>query len=251
LRRPFQIPVSAPRGLAVVALCLPLLALNSPSLGAQSTGSPAQSAGPDSDATAKAAARKKAFEQEAKRLEEEGSSQQASEPDPQQTLFVSPAIVAMLAGRVQSFTVFDIDGHNLTSKAEWSLSNSYVADLASSDEPTVTAKAPGTVTLRARVGMEESFSELKVYEGTSFPMGTILWQAPKIPGFSAKKMTQAVPTANGPDLYTVETNDAGDTLVRAFLADGRQLWMKRSAPNSAPGTRGTRPQTTAPPASHP
>ncbi|MGO9641986.1 MAG: hypothetical protein ACLP1Y_11855 [Candidatus Acidiferrales bacterium] len=210
-----------------LALCLPLISAEPPSLDAQSASTSTQSATPDTDAAARAAARKRKFEQDEKRLEEGGNDLEAPAPDPQQTLFVSPAIVAMLNGEEHSFMVFDIEGHDLTAKAKWSLSNSNIADLATDGVPTVKAKAFGTVTLRARVGTEEGTSELKVYEGSSLPMGTVRWQAPKIPGFSTQKMTPAVPTANGPDIYVTETNAAGQVLLRAFLADGRQLWMRR------------------------
>jgi hypothetical protein len=80
----------------------------------------------------------------------------------------------------------------------WSLSNSYVADLAPDAMPTITAKDHGTVTLRARVGSRESECEVKVYEGSSLPIGAIRWQAPKIPNFTAKRIVQAVPTTSAP-----------------------------------------------------
>ncbi len=47
-------------------------------------------------------------------------------------------------------------------------------------------------------------------------------------------MTQAVPSANGPDLYVEETCPEG-TMVRALTADGRELWRRLlGGPAAAP-----------------
>ena len=132
----------------------------------------------------------------------------------------------MLVRGQQSFTLFDIAGHNLTSKAIWSLSNSDVADLLDGPVPTIVAKEDGTVTLRADVGGETSEAQIKVYQDR-IPMGAVLWKEPKIPGYTAKQMVQAVPTTNGPDIYSVEKNADGSTLIRAVHSDGRQMWMRK------------------------
>ena len=185
----------------------------------------AQNSSDTSDAAR--AARRKAFEEERARLENGDASNDSVPADPAATLFVSPAKVVMLVGDVQAFTVFDIDGKNRTLEAEWSLANSYVADLHTGAEPSITAKDHGTVTLRARVGGESAESVITVYAGTSLKVGTVRWSAPAIPGYKTSKIVNAVPTANGPDIYTLDTNDAGHSIVRAFFSDGRQLWMEK------------------------
>jgi plastocyanin len=191
------------REFLVLVLCLPFPATFGFGVQAQSATSPVQqNAAADPDAAAKAAARKQRFQEQEKALEENGSTHDAAEPDPQQTLFVSPALVGMVVGETQRFTVFDIEGHNLTSQAEWSLSNSYVADLAPDGSPRITAKDHGTVTVRARIGSRESECEVKVYEGSSLPIGAIRWRAPKIPNFSAIKIVQAAPTTSSPATST-------------------------------------------------
>jgi hypothetical protein len=67
------------------------------------------------DAAAKAAERKKRFEEEEKRLENAESAQTESKSEPGRAsdddLSISPVLVNSL---------FDSAGHNLTSKAEWS-----------------------------------------------------------------------------------------------------------------------------------
>lgn len=185
----------------------------------------AQNSSDGSDAAK--AARRQAFEEERARLENGDGSNDSVPADPAATLFVSPAKVGMLLGDRQAFTVFDIDGKNRTSEVEWSLTNSYVADLDNGAPPAVTAKDHGTVTLRARLGGESAESVITVYAGDSLKIGTVRWSAPPIPGYKTSKIVNAVPSANGPDIYTLDTNDSGHAIIRAFFSDGRQLWMKK------------------------
>lgn len=144
-----------------------------------------------------AAERKRKFEEDERRLEEGGAGHgdDSSTAEKQPTLFVSPAVVGMLVNQQQRFTVFDIAGHNLTSKAEWSLSNTDVADFVDEAGPAIVAKQDGTVTLRASVGGEASEAQIKVYRD-KLPMGAVIWQAPKIPGYTSKQIIQAVPTVH-------------------------------------------------------
>jgi len=51
------------------------------------------------------------------------------------------------------------------------------------------------VTLRASVDGETSEAQIKVYRD-KIPMGAVLWQAPKIPGYTTKHIVQAVPTTD-------------------------------------------------------
>jgi hypothetical protein len=161
---------------------------------AQPPGSSASQTGDaSSDAAAKAAARKKKFEEEKRRLES-SEGQHASVPDDrQQTLLLSPILVNMLVHDTQRFSLFDVDGHNLTAKAEWTLSNSYVADLTTDGVPTITAKDTGTVTVRARVGALSAEASVTVHTGDKLPVGTIRWQAPAVPGYKTTQIIQAVP----------------------------------------------------------
>ena len=161
--------------------------------GPQSSSS-SQSAAQSSDAAAKAAARKKKFEEEKQRLEN-ADSQPEVPADPQQTLFISPVLVNMLVQDTQRFSLFDVEGHNLTAKAEWSLSNSYVADLTFDGSPMITAKDHGTVTVRARVGSLSTEANVTVLPGDKLPVGTIRWAAPKMPGFKPAGIAQAVPSS--------------------------------------------------------
>jgi hypothetical protein len=154
-------------------------------------------ASPAQAAAAQTAERKRKFEADEQKLENGGASHDdaSSAAEKQPTLFVSPAVVGMLVNQQQRFTVFDAAGHNLTAKAEWSLSNTDVTDFVGEAGPAIIAKQDGTVTLRASVGGETSEAQIKVYRD-KLPMGAILWQAPKIPGYTTKHIIQAVPTSH-------------------------------------------------------
>jgi hypothetical protein len=57
------------------------------------------------------------------------------------------------------------------------------------------------------------------------PIGTALWSAPAISGYTPQKLMQAVPSANGPDLYSIETDSSNDMLVRGLNSNGGHMWQ--------------------------
>jgi hypothetical protein len=166
--------------------------------------SPTPEQTPASDAAVKAAERKKGFEEAKKQLENSDGSHandspaSDSNPGSPDDIAISPVLVNMLIGETQSFSLFDAAGHNLTAKAEWSLSSSYVADLQNNGVPTITSKDAGTVTVHARVGMRSTDATVTVHPGSSLPIGTIRWQAPAVKGFKTVQIIQAVPSSRAP-----------------------------------------------------
>jgi len=201
----------------MMAICLPPMVVIALNLRAQSTSASSQSNSNNSgnstgstntantsstgnsadSAAAKAAARKKAFEADLKGLEDGGSfHHQGSGP---QTLFVSPDVVNMVRGQRADFGAFDDKGHDVSSQAEWTLSNSYVATLVTGKgRPYLIAKTPGEVTVRARIDENESSCDVTVYDGTALPAGTPAYIAAKIPGFKAQQAVPAAPAARAP-----------------------------------------------------
>ena len=218
-----------------VVLALPGIAAQDP----QSAPQPAATTPANTDAAAKAAERRKHFEEEKRRLEDSAVSQpkgigaEVPAADPDQTLFVSPAVVNMLVGESHSFSAFELNGKTITPSVEWTLDNPEIAELHPEGDPTVISKAPGKATLRARIGSRTAEAVITVHDLQKLPTGTILWSSPQIPGFKTKQIVQAVPTATGPDMYTIEQNEKGEQLIRALFGDGRQLWM-RKMPDSGP-----------------
>jgi len=217
-----------------IVLAVPGLAWQDPHSSAQ----PAANASANQDAASKAAKRRKHFEEEKLRLEESDGAKPkgigAEVPsDPDQTLFISPAVVNMLVGESHSFSAFELEGKTITPGVEWTLDNSDVVELSNDGGPTVMSKAPGKATLRARIGSRTAEAVITVHDVQKLPDGTILWSSPGIPGFKTKQIVQAVPTATGPDMYTIEQNEKGVQLIRAMFSDGRQLWM-RKMPRTGP-----------------
>src|SRR5262249_31042263 len=96
----------------------------------------------EQDAAAKAAERKKRFEEQRRRLEETTSNSVVPQTASGQTLFISPAVVNMVSGDYQCFSAFGIDGKTVTDKVQWSISDSSVAELSTSGDPTILSKGP-------------------------------------------------------------------------------------------------------------
>ena len=233
LCRTMRFPGQATHVLALaIVLALPALAWQDP----QSSPQPAANTSASQDAAAKATERRKHFEEEKRRLEESDSVRPKgigpeAPSDPDQTLFISPAVVNMLVGESHSFSAFELVGKTVTPSAEWTLDNSDVVELSNNGGPTVISKAPGKATLRARIGSHTAEAVITVHDVQKLPDGTILWSSPQIPGFKTKQIVQAVPTATGPDMYTIEQNEKGEQLIRAMFGDGRQLWMRKMSPS--------------------
>ena len=214
-----------------------------PRLKAQQEPIPAQGNAPSTqaqDAAAKAAERKKRFEEQRRRLEEDATSNsEGHSGSASQTLFISPAGVNMVLGDAQPFCAFDIDGKTMTRSVQWSISNSSVAELSASDDPTVISKSRGTATLRAQIGATYAEAKVTVIPANALPIGSVRWSSGDIPGFKTTKILPAVPSASGVDVFEVAQNAQGEQLVRALLSDGRQLWMryfrKGMRPSSIPG----------------
>jgi plastocyanin len=127
--------------------------------------------------------------------EEQGETQAGAEKQSDEGLSVSPALVNMLIGQTQGFSAFDEAGHNVTSKAEWTVSDSSVADLSAPGASTITSKSAGTVRIRASLGGRSGEARIIVHPGDKLPIGTVLWQAPKAPGNMKTQQTViAVPS---------------------------------------------------------
>jgi hypothetical protein len=157
---------------------------------------------PSSDA-AKAADRKRRFEQEKERLESVGPRPQAptqstaqgdnchASPD---DLMLSPNLVNMLVGETQRFSLFDVAGHKLTSQGDWSVSDSSTADLAvEGGVPVLTSKRTGSMRVSARVGGRSVEATINVITPEDMKPGTIRWSSPSPPCTKPVRIVQAVP----------------------------------------------------------
>lgn len=145
---------------------------------------------------------------------------------------VTPPNVNMLVGTTQSFTAVDDQGTRRPD-ATWTVSDSTIASFVVGSPNVLLANAVGQVTLTASVGGVNAQTTVTVISGTSLSAGSVLWSSPSVSGFSAKQIVQAVPTADGPDLYSIET-DSNNRLVRAFKGTGEQIWQSSLASSEYP-----------------
>jgi hypothetical protein len=119
----------------------------------------------------------------------------------------------------------DDSGHFLHN-VQWTVSQSGIVDISSSDEVQVTALQPGNVTLTSRTKSGVAEAHVEVVGGKTMAPGTVVWSGGEIPGCTPTNITQAVPTANGPDLYE-QSQCADGTYIRAFTAQGVVLWRRK------------------------
>jgi hypothetical protein len=146
------------------------------------------------------------------------------------SLQVTPANVNMLVGGTQQFTVVANDGYPRPD-ATWMVSNTTLASIGSGSSPILTALASGTVTLTATIEGVSAQAQITIFNGSSLPVGTPVWSASTVTGFSAVQLAQATPSNDGPDLYSVQlSGDGTQTVVQALTADGQQLWQTSGLP---------------------
>jgi hypothetical protein len=155
-------------------------------------------------AAAKAAERRKRFEELRKQLE--NSDQQPQEPPADSSpntsqasssgLSLSPILVNMLVGETQRFSLFDFGGHKLTSQADWSVDDSSIAELSIiGGVPTLVGKQTGTVRVRAHIDGHFAEATVNVITPEEMKPGTIRWQAPPVPGAKPIQIVPAVPSS--------------------------------------------------------
>ncbi len=142
---------------------------------------------------------------------------------------ITPSGVNMLVGETRQFTAVDEQGHP-RSDATWTISDTSLATITTEGSPTLTALAVGQVTLTATIQSVTVQVQVNILAGTSLAAGTVLWSAPPVPGFGTGAIIQAVPTAgNTPDVYAIDYDSNGNTLIRGFSADGLQMMQVSTA----------------------
>jgi hypothetical protein len=149
-------------------------------------------------------------------------------------LLVVPTKAIMLVGDTRTFRAVGKDGRK-QQNVTWNVSPEHAATLTTEgDEATLQATEPSaTVVLTAHAGADSAEASIEIRSGTAMAAGTALWSVTNLPGCKTAKMSQAVPTANGPDLYVEEACPDG-TFIRAVTADGREIWRRRLGDHAAP-----------------
>lgn len=140
-------------------------------------------------------------------------------------LLVVPSKATMLVGETHTFRAVGPDGH-IRHNVSWSVSPASAATLTTDgDEATVRAEEPSSFALSADANSDSAEASIEVRSGASLPMGAVKWSVTELPGCKTTKITPAVPSANGPDIYVQETCPES-TFVRAITDDGRELWRR-------------------------
>lgn len=141
-------------------------------------------------------------------------------------LSVSPGSATMTPGETRTFRAVGKDGR-MRHNVRWSISPEHAAKLTmDDDEAVVQAVEAATVMLTASAEGDSAQATVDILSGHTPPIGTRLWTVSALPGCTTKKMTQAVPSATGPDLYDEEECPQGN-FVRALTADGREMWRRQ------------------------
>jgi hypothetical protein len=165
--------------------------------------------------------------------------QSSGTPEPPDSLQITPASANVIIGGTQQFSAIDSNGNPRTD-VTWTVSNPSLATVTTdeNDNGVLTGIAAGQVTLTANAETASAQEQVTILAAGAYPAGTVVWSAPPVPGFSPIQVVQAVPTASGPDLYSIQlSNDGTQSVVQALAADGRQLWQTTLPPlnnNSVP-----------------
>lgn len=149
-------------------------------------------------------------------------------------LLVVPSKATMLVGDTRTFRAVGKDGRK-QQNVTWNVSPENAATLTTDgDEATLRATEPSaTVVLTAHARGGSAEASIEIHSGAALAPGTAIWSVTNLPGCKSGKISQAVPTANGPDLYVEEACPDG-TYVRAMTADGREIWRRRLGDLAAP-----------------
>jgi hypothetical protein len=149
-------------------------------------------------------------------------------------LSVVPTKATMLVGETRTFRAVGKDGR-LRHSVRWGISPEHVAKLTvAGDEATIQAEeTSSTLVLTAYADGDSSEASIEIRSGRSLAAGTVMWSVSPLPGCKSTKISQAVPSANGPDLYDEESCSDG-AYVRAMTADGRELWRRKLGGSLAP-----------------
>jgi hypothetical protein len=149
-------------------------------------------------------------------------------------ILVVPSKTTMLVGETHTFRAVGKDGR-MQRNVSWSLSSDHDAKLiVDGEEATIQAEQPSSnIVLTANAGGGSAEASIEIRSGNSLPIGTVKWSVTELPGCKTTKITPAVPSAGGPDVYVQESCPDG-TYVRAITEDGRELWRRNISGSVAP-----------------
>jgi outer membrane protein assembly factor BamB len=136
---------------------------------------------------------------------------------------ISPKNINIQAGDDRLLQLLDESAQEIHG-AEWSVDDLAVADVREENgRAVVHAKAPGTVRIGATLNGEKRSREIKIWpQDQPMPMGTTTWGTHPI-GREIGDIS-AVPTPDGPSIFSLEQTANGKTYLRGVRDDGIQIW---------------------------
>jgi Bacterial Ig-like domain (group 2) len=137
---------------------------------------------------------------------------------------ITPQSATLLVGESRPFRLVDQNGQ-LQRNVTWTVSDPDALQVNGGDQLTIMAKQAGDFHVRAQSKSGSAEATVKVMEG-KMPVGTKIWSGGTVPGCKSVQLVQAMPSANGPDMYETSHCADGD-YVTALTLDGMQLWRRR------------------------
>ena len=136
---------------------------------------------------------------------------------------ISPNRINIQMGADRPLQLLDDNAQELHG-AQWSVDNPDLADIQEEDGLAVLhAKAVGTVRVSATLNGDMRFRDIKIWSALRpVPPGTTNWGTDPI-GREAGDLP-AVPTPDGPSIFSLEQTTSGDTYLRADRDNGIQAW---------------------------
>jgi hypothetical protein len=136
-------------------------------------------------------------------------------PPTNHSVTITPSMINMVVGQTSNIQALNSTGATV-SGLTWQSSNTAIVSISTSDPPTLTALAPGHVTITASDGV----ADVIVSSIPVLPPGTINWSIPG-DGSGVTQIIPAVPSATGvADVFAVQAS--GNVL--AVTSDGIVAW---------------------------
>jgi hypothetical protein len=138
---------------------------------------------------------------------------------------ITPDKVIMVIGDSRTFRMVDQNGHR-PAHVTWTISDPDAFQVEEGDDLVITSKRAGDFRVTGQSTDGSAEASVSVQEGTTLPAGTAMWTSGTTAGCKSVKLTQAMPSANGPDMYEQSHCDDGD-YITAYTADGLQMWRRK------------------------
>jgi len=158
--------------------------------------------------------------------------QTSGQPEPPDTLQITPTTANVVVGGTQKFNAIDNNGNPRTD-VTWTVSDPSLASVTTDENDSAEIKglAAGQVTLTATAEAVSAQEQVNIVSASVYIPGTTIWSLPAVPGFAVQQVVQAVPTSGGPDLYTAQlSSDGTQSVLQALTVDGTQLWQTTTGP---------------------